>query len=120
MLLRAAIAAKQGGHKTLATVYRRQLVARFQAQHLRGSRLHEREEALFQLVVEGNAKQALALAVANWEVQKEPEDARILLHAALAANDADGVATIVHWLETTGMQDIRLQSLLRQRHSISM
>jgi Tfp pilus assembly protein PilF len=75
-----------------------ELAARFKTGHQRGERVHLREEARFELRVCGRAKEALALGRANWEVQREPADASLLLEAAQAANDAGEVAGIRAWV----------------------
>ena len=65
------------------------LRARFAAARERGDSVHRREEARFTLRLLKRPQQALKLAQLNWQVQKEPADARILLEAARAAgNDA--------------------------------
>ena len=64
---------------------RAELAARFEATRRRGDTVHRREEARYALAVENDPARALALARANWAVQKEPADARILADAARAA-----------------------------------
>jgi len=54
---------------------------------------------------------ALTLAWENWQVQREPDDARVLLEAALAAHDASRAAPVLLWLEQTGMEWRRLREL---------
>lgn len=113
LLLRAAIAAANIGDQPLTETYRSQLRARFDAEQRRGSQLHYREAALFELKLGGDVQQALHLAIANWAVQKEPLDARILLQAALAAGDAKTVNELKTWLASSGLQDVRLAALLK-------
>jgi tetratricopeptide (TPR) repeat protein len=86
-LLRYAIAAKEENAAGLAVLVD-QLGSRFAASRMRGDSAHQREEARFTLVLLNDPGRALALANANWVVQKEPPDLRILLEAALAARDA--------------------------------
>ena len=62
-----------------------ELRARFAASRQRGDSLHQGEEARFLLHLVDQPQAALTLAQANWAVQREPRDARILLEAALAA-----------------------------------
>ena len=64
---------------------RAELAARFDATRRRGDTVHRREEARYALEVEDDAARALALARANFAVQKEPADARILADATRAA-----------------------------------
>jgi hypothetical protein len=84
---------------------------RFAAAALRGDTLHQQEESRFQLLVERNAERALALAVANWEVQREPYDARILLEAAAAARRPPQAEPVLEWLARARHEDPRLTAL---------
>jgi hypothetical protein len=64
---------------------RAELAARFDATRRRGDTVHRREEARYALEVENDPARALGLARANFAVQKEPADARLLADAARAA-----------------------------------
>ncbi len=104
LLLRLAIAEK------LSNSARAQndidtLAARFEASRLRGDVVHRREEARFELELRNDAKRALELAKANWEVQKEPWDARVYLEAARAAKQPKEAAPVLAWLEQTKLED---------------
>lgn len=87
------------------------LRARFAAANLRGDKTHQQEEARFTLSIEGNAQKALTLALENWQVQKEPQDARIVLEAALAANSPAAALAVLSWLRSNHVEDERLQKL---------
>lgn len=91
-----------------------ELAARFVASHERGTRVHLREEARFTLALLHDPQAALALAQANWNVQKEPWDARLLLESALAAGNFVAAKPVIEWLTTNQVQDLRLQALARQ------
>ena len=80
LLLRLAIAEKKQGAPD-APRHVEMLGARFDAARARGDSVHRREEARFELELRGDREKALVLAKANWEVQKEPWDARILREA---------------------------------------
>jgi len=67
--------------------HKAELAARFDAARLRGDSLHRREEARFRLAIEHDAAGALVLARANWNVQREPADRRVLVEAARAAGE---------------------------------
>jgi hypothetical protein len=54
---------------------------------------------------------ALGLALANWNIQKEPSDARLVLQAAVAADDPAAAAGVLAFLEKTGLADMRLKPL---------
>src|SRR5579872_7118641 len=86
LLLRYTLAIKAENSPGSAAAVR-ELRERFEASHLRGDRVHLREEARFTLHVLNDAPHALQLAKENWSVQKEVADVRILLEAALAAHD---------------------------------
>jgi len=111
LLLRYALALKSLGSTELA-LHVEQLRDRFEASRLRGDRVHVREEARFTLHLLNDPKKALQLAQENWQVQKEPADARILIESALAAQDAASIETMRDWLKKTGLEDIELDRLL--------
>jgi Tfp pilus assembly protein PilF len=87
------------------------LASRFDAAMLRRDRVHLREEARFVLQLRGNAKLAVKLARENWAIQKEPADARILLEAALAANDTSAAFDLRTWLARNKFEDATLAKL---------
>ncbi|MEO6353597.1 MAG: hypothetical protein ABI575_09820 [Oxalobacteraceae bacterium] len=87
------------------------LNARFAAAMLRGDTVHQREQSRFELQLMHRARFALQLAQRNWAVQKEPADARILLEAALAANDKAAAAPVFDWLKKTRLEDHAINAL---------
>lgn len=111
LLLRYALAL-QATHDPAAAEQIELLQQRFDAAGLRGDSVHRREQARFELELKHNPAAALALARANWEVQKEPADARIYLQAALAAGQHAAAAPLVDWLRQNRLQDSGLQALL--------
>ena len=112
-LLRLALA-EQAQHLPVAKDHTAMLAARFSASRDRGTRIHLREEARFTLVLLANPRQALTLAQANWEIQKEPWDARLLLESALASGDLDAAKPVLDWLNTNQVEDTRLRELAAQ------
>jgi tetratricopeptide (TPR) repeat protein len=90
------------------------LAARFAAGRDRGTTVHVREEARFTFALLHNAEQALPLAQANWNVQREPADARILLESALAAGNRSAAQPVLEWMKSTRVEDFHLQQLARQ------
>ena len=88
------------------------LRARFAAARERGDTVHSREEARFTLRLLGQPAQALKLAQRNWQVQKEPADARILLEAARAAGHEASIAEVRAFMRQWGWSDRRLEALL--------
>jgi Tfp pilus assembly protein PilF len=111
LLLRRALALKQLDQPQRLRSDLAELAARFDAAQRRGDRVHLREQAMYTLHLLGDARAALALAQDNWAVQKEPADARILLEAALAANNGAAAEPVLQWLARTGLQDQALQAL---------
>ena len=113
LLLRLALAGKAAGDKRAAG-WASQLRDRFQAASLRGDRLHEQEAARFELDIENKPAKALALAAANYAVQKEPRDAEILLRAALGARQPAAAQPALAWMTSSGYQDPAMQALVTQ------
>src|SRR6185503_7738808 len=109
-LLRLAIAAK-GLRLAQAESYSRSLAERFSAAALRGERLHLAEEARFQLELKADPKAALAAAAENWQTQREPRDAEVLLEAALAAGERRAATPALRWLDESGFEGARLRRL---------
>ena len=91
-----------------------QLADRFATSRRRGETIHRREEARFTLYIVNDPAGALRLAEANWQVQREPADARILLESAIAAGQpAKGVPADA-WMKREGVEDVRLAALAAQ------
>lgn len=76
----------------------RQLMQRVALARQRGDTLHARDQATILLDLLQRPQDALTLARINWENQREPEDTRLLLQAALAANRPDIHTTTCEWL----------------------
>jgi tetratricopeptide (TPR) repeat protein len=87
---------------------------RFAALRARGDRVHLREEARYTLEILDKPDAALALALDDWRVQKEPLDARIVLEAALAAHKPAAARDVVDWIAATHLEGERLAVLARQ------
>ncbi|MBC7548859.1 MAG: hypothetical protein H7224_09515 [Polaromonas sp.] len=113
LLLRLALAGKAANDKR-AALWATQLRDRFAAAALRGDRLHEQEAARFELVIEGNPAKALSLASHNYDVQKEPRDADILLRAALAAGQVQPAQPALDWLQSSHYEDPTLNAVAAQ------
>ena len=107
LLLRFAEAQPPAGREARAAV--EELQGRFDNARARGDRVHQREEARFHLRLLRQPAAALALAQANWRVQKEPADARLLLEAARAAHDSAAEAEVLAWVTASRLEDIHLQ-----------
>jgi len=115
LLLRLAIA-EAIEHAPGAEAHAALLGERFRASRLRGDVVHRREEARY-LVALGDPPErarALELAQANWEVQREVPDARVLMEAALAAKAPAAARPALTWLVASGCEDPALQRLRRE------
>lgn len=112
MLLRLALAEQALGRATAAATIAT-LSARFDASRARGDTVHRREEARFQLVLNHDVAAALRLAAANWQVQREPADLRILAEAARAADDAAARAVVRQWLTATKLDYPAIAELVK-------
>ena len=109
-LLRLALAGRSAGHPK-ATAWQADLAARFDAARQRGDTAHQKEEARFALELLGDASRALPLARANYAVQREAADARVLLQAALAARQKAAAAPVLEWLRRSRFESPTLQAL---------
>lgn len=113
LLLRHALALRQLQRREELARASTELSARFAAAARRGDGLHQREQAMYELRLRGDARRALALASENWAVQKESADARLLLEAAQAAGQRAAAKSVLDWMRTSGVEDRRLQTLAR-------
>ena len=111
LLVRVAIA-QQLKADPQAAATRSLLETRFATARARGDALHEREEAL--LALRTGSGEALPLAQENWQTQREPFDAQLLLEASLAARDRAAAAPVLDWMRDTQIQDPALLRLRAQ------
>lgn len=111
MLLRVAIAEKRTGARQAAATDTL-LWNAFTVEAQRGDAVHRREQARFLLDVEKQPEQALLAAEENWRVQREPDDALILLRSAAAAHRPDRAAAVLQFLRRTRLEDVRLNPYL--------
>ena len=118
LLLRARAARALG--KSEGAALARDLQVRYAAAAQRGERLHAQDEARFRLEFMADARGALELAVQNWsDRQREAADARILMEAALAANDPRAAQPALEWLGSSGFEDIRLTRLAAKLRAVA-
>jgi tetratricopeptide (TPR) repeat protein len=108
LLLRYVLAARAAGAGDAAALTDK-LTARLDAARARGDRVHLREEARYLLHVRRDAKAALPVARANWVIQKEPADARLVLEAAAASGEPTAARDVRAWLAATRLEDARLR-----------
>jgi len=116
LLLRLALAERSLPDKRSEFAdHRRELADRFAAARRRGDTVHLREEARFRLDVENDIPAALVLAKANWNVQREPADLRILAAAARASGENDARRTVTDWLASTRLEDVAVVAPAERR-----
>lgn len=116
LLLRLVIASSGlDEERSRHAAWKAEMAARVDAARRRGGGVHRREEALYTLAVENDAARAVALARANFNVQREPVDARLLAAAARAARDTSGLRVVQEWQSATGLEDVALARLLGNR-----
>jgi hypothetical protein len=111
LLLRRAIALKRLGDPRAAAAADL-LGQRLDATRERGDTTHRREQARYLLELRGQPQAALPLALANWAVQKEPADARLLLDCANAAGQPQAARDVLRHLRVYHQRDVRLTAAL--------
>ena len=91
------------------------LEARFAAARQRGDGIHLATEARLRLDLRQQPREALELAQQNWtQGQREPQDARLLLEAALAASQPEAAREVLDWLDRVRLEGERLTELSRR------
>lgn len=110
-LLRLTIAERQAQSPDFAA-HLADLGQRFEEARLRGSQVHRREEARFELWLRDAGEPALSLALANFQVQREPADIRIALEAALAAKRPERAREVVAFVTSSRLEDPRIAALV--------
>ena len=117
LLLRLALAEKEIGRdvaKRLETLsYRLQLA-------LDGlDATHAREAAYLALYLLEKPEVALTNALANWNLQHEAIDARLVLEAALAAGRPEAARSVLEWLEANRVEHTALRELAAKLRAAS-
>lgn len=87
--------------------------ARFEALRLRGSDYFGREESRFALQLQHDPQTALDMALRNWQAQRAPLDARVVLEAALAASKPEAAIDTLDFLAKTRLEDPILEPMMR-------
>jgi hypothetical protein len=77
----------------------------------RGDALHFREAAMLALV-NGDSAGALVAAQANFRIQKELPDIRVLARAAREARDTQALSSLRQWLHDSGYRDAVTESIV--------
>jgi Tfp pilus assembly protein PilF len=89
------------------------MAARFEALKLRGSDYFGREQVRFALHLEHDPQSALDLAQRNWQLQRAPWDARVLLEAALAAEQPQAAREVLQFVHETHLEDPAIAPLVQ-------
>ncbi|QRF60076.1 lipopolysaccharide assembly protein LapB [Variovorax paradoxus] len=116
VLLRLAIARTQAGKPPASRAVvpeAEELRERFEAAALRPGTTaqHAREEAMFALDVQGDAKRAVELARLNVRLQREPVDLLVFARAASAAGDAAAREEARALMREIGLKDARVDAI---------
>jgi len=100
----------------------RELVGRIasevKADTQRGTSVHQREAAYFYLYLNDDPSQALMAAKQNFELQKEPIDARLLLESAFASGKFFEASSALRWMEETSYKHERFLWLKDQMRGV--
>jgi tetratricopeptide (TPR) repeat protein len=110
LLLRLALA-ETALKQPAAKAHVQALADRFAAAKARGDTTHRAEEARYLMHLAGDPAAALSVAAANYRVQREPRDARILLEASIATKDAGAAQPVRDWLRSSRFEDTHLRQL---------
>jgi tetratricopeptide (TPR) repeat protein len=114
LLLRIAIAQQQLRDPGLAAS-RARLSAAFAIEAQRGEGIHGREQARFLLEVQQQPRQALQVAISNWQVQRETDDVLVLVRAAQAAGALAEAEPALQFARQHGLQDVRLAAAVSKQ-----
>lgn len=90
------------------------MAARFEALRLRGSEYFGREESRFALQLQHDPQTALDMALRNWQVQRAPWDARVVVEAALAAKQPQAAAPVLEFLQKTQLEDPIIEPMAKE------
>jgi Tetratricopeptide repeat len=101
VLIRRVLAARAQGDDLPDTVAL--LATRAQRSLDLGFVAHAREEAMFYLMIAADPARALERAAANWALQHEYDDARLLILAADAAGNPAAATPVLTWMQEAGV-----------------
>lgn len=108
LLVRLALAEKSLGLPA-AREHEEVIRARFDAARMRDDKLHLQDEARFTLYFLDRPREAITLARENYQTQREPADARMLMEAALAAGDPRAAQPALDWFYSSGHEDVYIR-----------
>ncbi len=90
------------------------MAARFEALRARGSEYFGREESRFALQLQHDPQTALDMGLRNWQVQRAPWDARVVLEAALAAKQPRAATDVLEFVAKTKLEDPVIEPMAQQ------
>ena len=112
LLVRRALAYKRAGKKRTLARASKEMELLIQGNLNAGHTAHAREEALYFLEVSNDYPEALKRANINWQLQREFEDARLLLDSAKAANALSEAEKVRTWMRDENVTAPELVSRL--------
>ena len=83
----------------------------------RQDRLDSSSLSWYALLIENKPQKSLDYAQQNWSMQKTPEDARLLLEAALQAQQLELASEVFQWLDESSIDDSRLEKYRQLRQT---
>jgi hypothetical protein len=115
LTLRLALAERRTGARSVETI--EALEFRLQLSLDGRETTHAREAAYCALYLLDRPAVALERALANWAIQREPIDARLVLEAALAAGHREAAAPVLQWLADNAVEHSDLLHLAKRLRS---
>jgi len=106
--IRAALAARAS--HSLANPWAKEVRDQIASYRLRGDFKVTRDYARFLLDVDQDSKAALQAAIENWQTQREPADAVIVLRAALRSSPV-AATEVMAFIAENHLEDARLKPL---------
>ena len=110
------LALKRAYHDVVSTSLDTLLNDQIKRMQLRQDDSPHKVLARYALDIEGDAVSALEHAARNWEQQKEPGDALLLVRAASQADSTEHLQKIRSWLLDTKLQDVRIGNLIGENN----
>ncbi len=99
VLIRRALAARASGDTEAAAQAEAEVAARVKQNLALGLNAHAREDAMYFLWLANKPAQALERAKANWALQHEFDDARLMIAAAAAAGQPTEALPVLAWMK---------------------
>jgi Tfp pilus assembly protein PilF len=114
LVMAAALRGAKEGLNAAPSAQAEELRSRFEAAALRPgtATAHAREQSMFALDVQGDARAALQLARSNVALQREPIDLLLFARAAAAANDDAARREAAALVRQMGLRDARIDAVL--------